>query len=123
MRGIIGVLQELRYSGEESSGGGMAVYLSASEETGAVTITVTGRFQSIDHMDFLSAYESIAQLDTPLTLDLSSTVYLDSAALGMLLAMREHFGGDKAKISIVGCNDQIKRILNIAHFSRLFDIP
>ena len=100
----------------------MSVYLSTSDDEKTVTIKVTGRFQSVDHIDFSTAYESITRMDTSFVLDFSSTVYLDSAALGMLLAMREHFGGDKAVIRIIGCNEQIKRILNIAHFSRLFDI-
>ena len=48
--------------------------------------------------------------------------YLDSSALGMLLLMREHAGGDHAKIRIVNCRPQIKNILKVANFAKLFTV-
>ena len=48
--------------------------------------------------------------------------YMDSSALGMLLLLREHAGGDNAKIEVVGCKPEIKKILAIANFQKLFDI-
>ena len=54
--------------------------------------------------------------------DMSFTTYLDSSALGMLLLLRDHAGGDHANIRIVHCNEDVKKILSISNFGQLFDI-
>ena len=48
--------------------------------------------------------------------------YLDSSALGMLLALRDYAGGDSASISIVNCNPDIKKILIITKLDELFSV-
>ena len=48
--------------------------------------------------------------------------YLDSSALGMLLLLRDHAGGESAQIRIVHCNADVRRILNISNFEQLFTI-
>jgi anti-anti-sigma factor len=53
---------------------------------------------------------------------MDGTDYIDSSALGMLLLLREHAGNDKADITISGCKDEIRKILSIANFERLFNI-
>ena len=45
---------------------------------------------------------------------------MDSSALGMLLLLREHAGGDRASIKIVHCQPEVKKILTIANFHPLF---
>ncbi len=53
---------------------------------------------------------------------MSETTYLDSSALGMLLLLRDHAGGDDSAIEIVNCSADVKKILTISNFEQLFDI-
>ena len=52
--------------------------------------------------------------------DLSNTEYLDSSALGMLLLLREHAGGENANIEITQASADVRKILDVANFSKLF---
>ena len=52
--------------------------------------------------------------------DLSDTEYLDSSALGMLLLLREHAGGESSKIEISQASDEVRKILDVANFGKLF---
>ena len=53
---------------------------------------------------------------------MSDTTYLDSSALGMLLLLRDHAGGDLSSIKIINCNEDVRKILVISNFGRLFTI-
>ena len=54
--------------------------------------------------------------------DLTEFDYIDSSALGMLLVLREHSGGEMARIEITHCRPEVHKILLSAHFDRLFSI-
>lgn len=56
------------------------------------------------------------------TVDLKDTTYLDSSALGMLLLLRDHAGGDNSLIRLVNCNPDVRKILAISNFEQLFNI-
>ncbi|NOY62525.1 MAG: STAS domain-containing protein [Gammaproteobacteria bacterium] len=89
-----------------------------------VEIAISGRFDFSVHREFREAYEN-AVIDTPnpkYVLNLGSTEYMDSSALGMLLLLREYAGGDKCDIKITRCGPEIKEILDISNFNKLFDI-
>ncbi len=86
-----------------------------------VTIKISGRFDFNDHAAFRDAYRECPP-SANYVLDMSATDYMDSSALGMLLLLREHAGGDKANIKVLGCKPEIKKILTIANFQKLFDI-
>ena len=100
----------------------MAIFIHKSEDLQAITIQITESFRVGDHSDFSRAYESETGENLSVTIDLTSAQYMDSAALGMMLAMREHFGGEKASIRIVGCSDSLRGILRIARFDQLFSV-
>jgi anti-anti-sigma factor len=55
-------------------------------------------------------------------IDLQHTDYMDSSALGMLLVLREHAGSGSASVAITRCKPEVRKILQIANFERLFDI-
>lgn len=100
----------------------MTISRQISEDNNELIINVEGRFDFSAHQDFRSAYED---LDTPperYAVDMSNTTYLDSSALGMLLLLRDHAGGDSASIRITNCNDDVRKILVISNFGRLFSI-
>ncbi|MCY1445193.1 STAS-domain containing protein [compost metagenome] len=54
--------------------------------------------------------------------DLKGATYLDSSALGMLLLLRDHAGGEQAQISLIHCNPDVRKILSISNFEQLFSI-
>lgn len=53
------------------------------------------------------------------TIDFKATDYIDSSGLGMILVLRDMIGKN---IKFINCNRQVKNILKIANFHKLFDI-
>jgi anti-anti-sigma factor len=96
-----------------------ADYSSASHE---LKINIEGRFDFSGHQDFRGCYESREESPSSYCLDMADATYLDSSALGMLLLLRDHAGGEKAHIRIVNCNPDVKKILTISNFQQLFTI-
>lgn len=100
----------------------MSIYASASDNGRALTINIEGRFDFSAHQDFRESYEGVADSPDEYCVDMKETTYLDSSALGMLLLLRDHAGGDSANIKIVNCNPEVKKILTISNFEQLFAI-
>lgn len=92
------------------------------EAEGRLTIEPQGRFDFNVYRDFREAYEGHLRHNLDIIIDFAKTDYIDSSALGMLLVLREQAGGDHARINIVGCNREIRKILAIANFEALFEI-
>ncbi len=100
----------------------MDITTTRSDSEDALTIKVCGRFDFNAHSSFREAYESASPTPARFVIDLSEAEYLDSSALGMLLLLRDHAGSDAANISLVNCNQNVRKILSIASFEQLFDI-
>jgi anti-anti-sigma factor len=98
----------------------MAVRAAKSPDGKQVTIAVNGRFDFTVHEQFRIAYESSPTVAARYVVDLSATDYVDSSALGMLLLLREHAGGAADRVSIQGAKPEVKRVLTIANFHKLF---
>ena len=96
--------------------------VTATTTGNSITIKVSGRFDFSSHQEFRQIYESVPTEVTKYSVDMSEATYLDSSALGMLLLMRDHAGGDNAQIEIVNCNEDVKKILTISNFGQLFTI-
>jgi len=100
----------------------MTVRSQVSSDGRGLTISVQGRFDFSAHRDFRASYARESIDPAHYVVDLRETTYLDSAALGMLLLLRDHAGGDSAEVKIVNCNPDVRRILTISNFEQLFDI-
>jgi anti-anti-sigma factor len=100
----------------------MAVTSVTSSDGKSLTITIEGRFDFSAHQAFRGAYEKVSPVPSEISVDMKGTTYLDSSALGMLLLLRDHSGGDSSNINLVGCNEDIRKILNISNFEQLFKI-
>ncbi len=100
----------------------MAITSKVSQDGNEVTIYIQGRFDFSSHQEFRAAYEKLPKAPAHFRVDLQETSYLDSSALGMLLLLRDHAGGDKADIEIVNCSSDVKKILTISNFEQLFTI-
>ncbi|MDI1301101.1 MAG: STAS domain-containing protein [bacterium] len=100
----------------------MSILSSGSPDGKELTIRIKGRFDFSTHQDFRSAYESAPATLDSFVVDLREATYLDSSALGMLLLLRDHAGGDSGRVRIVNCNSDVKKILAISNFEQLFTI-
>ncbi len=93
-----------------------------AKDRGEMTIAIQGRFTYDVHKEFRDAYERVDAQATSFIIDLAGTEYMDSAALGMLLLLRERAGGDRAKISIINCSKDLLQLIRLTNFQSLFDI-
>ncbi len=111
----------------------MSLTTQYSEQDKVVTIHITGRFDFSVHREFREAYKDRGVGSIRYVVDLKGTEYMDSSALGMLLLLREHAvggqqsPGDKRDVGdcgvrIVNCSQEIRQILTISNFSKLFEI-
>lgn len=100
----------------------MAITALASDDGLELTIAVEGRFDFSAHQEFRRSYEDVENPPQNYKVDMQDASYLDSSALGMLLLLRDYAGGDSANITILNCNDDVKKILSISNFEQLFNI-
>ena len=54
--------------------------------------------------------------------DLASVDFIESSALGMLLLLREHAGGDNARVRLINCSPGLRQLFNTVSFNTLFEI-
>jgi len=95
--------------------------VNTNESGNIVTIKVEGRFDFATHQDFQKAYKAFPKGEKNFVVDLSSTEYMDSSAMGMLLQLREHADNSK-RIELNNGSEGIKEILRIANFDKLFAV-
>lgn len=100
----------------------MTIVSSGSHGGKELTISVKGRFDFTVQQDFRKAYEDVDEDMNDYVVDLREATYLDSSALGMLLLLREHAGGETGHVRLVNCNPDVKKILEISNFGQLFPI-
>lgn len=101
----------------------MSIHSNVSADGRTLTIAINGRFDASSLDEFRQSYEDVdPEQVEKFNVDLKDTVHLDSSALGMLLVLRDHAGGDQASISITNCSPEVKKIFAISSFTQLFDI-
>ncbi len=98
--------------------------VTVSNDGGKATLKLNGRFDFNTHRDFRSAYDSlIADASVrSVVVDFSGVDYLDSSALGMLLMLRDKMGGANKDVALTGVRGNVKQVLDIANFGKLFQI-
>lgn len=100
----------------------MAITSNLTNDGDALTISVQGRFDFSSLQNFRNSYEIVMPKPNKYVIDLKESEYLDSSALGMLLALRDYAGGDNASISVINCNQDVKKILVITKLDELFSV-
>ncbi|MBD1553952.1 STAS domain-containing protein [Pseudomonas typographi] len=100
----------------------MAVTSEVSQDGTVLVITITGRFDFGAHQDFRNAYERVNAKPERYEVNLGEATYLDSSALGMLLLLRDHAGGESAKVKLTNSSADVGKILAISNFDKLFEI-
>jgi anti-anti-sigma factor len=81
-------------------------------------VRMTGRFDFSCRDDFRAAYAT-SPAGSTFVIDMSGVEYVDSAALGMLLLLRDH-AGEASRVTIHGSRGQPEQVLRIANFHKLF---
>lgn len=99
----------------------MAAHHQATTQGDTRTLRIDGKFDFSMHRTFRELYEDAPSGIAHYVIDLARTDYMDSSALGMLL-LREHVQGERSRVRIVNCNPEIRKILEIANFDKLFEI-
>lgn len=95
--------------------------ISVSGDGHTQKIKISGRFDFSVQADFRQAYEA-APASNLFVLDFSGAEYMDSSALGMLLLLRDYAGGENARIEIKNPGPEIRNVLEISNFQKLFKI-
>ena len=98
----------------------MTVTATQSDDN-QVVIQVSGRFDFTCHQAFLEAYSEYPKGEKRFVVDLSAADYMDSSAMGMLLQLREHSDRESG-VELINGNREVREILHIANFDRLFAI-
>lgn len=97
---------------------------SVQKDAGKATIKLAGRFDFNTHREFRAAYEPLIADSTlrSVVVDFAGVDYLDSSALGMLLMLRDKMGGASKEVALSGVRGNVKQVLDIANFGKLFQI-
>ncbi|MGB9495440.1 MAG: STAS domain-containing protein [Azonexus sp.] len=87
-------------------------------------LKLAGRFDFNSHREFRAAIESLEGDGNlrAVTIDFSGVEYLDSSALGMLLMLRDNMIAAKKEVTFSGVHGNVKQVLDIANFGKLFHI-
>lgn len=87
-------------------------------------VKLAGRFDFNTHREFRAAIDPlVADVGVAsVAIDFSGVEYLDSSALGMLLMLRDKMGGAKKDVTLAGVHGNVKQVLDIANFGKLFTI-
>jgi len=100
----------------------MSITINVSDDNKTATMKINGRFDFSLHNEFRKAYKDVSLSSGQYVVDLSSTEYLDSSALGMLLLLKEHAESQGCIVKLTGFGDEIKEILTIASFDKIFTL-
>lgn len=100
----------------------MAIKVNLSKDNNQLIIRIEERFDFSLHQAFRDAYINVKTNNTEFVLDLSSTSYMDSSALGMILLLKDHAEVLSGSVTIRKPSDTVNKILEIAQFHRLLKI-
>ncbi|HEB67791.1 MAG TPA: anti-sigma factor antagonist [Gammaproteobacteria bacterium] len=92
------------------------------DESGEVpVIRIRGQFDFLLNSAFREAYRKFPS-DSRFVLDMADVEAIDSSALGMLLMLREYAGNDPARVILRHLNEDVRRVLELSNFDRLFTL-
>lgn len=92
--------------------------IGAGNDLARLVITVELRF------DFKRCYEGALSYSgvRSITVDLKNVEYVDSAALGMLLLLKQHAEARALPVTLLDCGLLVKEIFDVANFGQIFEI-
>ncbi len=97
----------------------MTVETKLDLESKTLEISIFGRFDFGVHQDFRKATEQASSGVNAIIVNMENVNYVDSSALGMLLVLRDKAGENNA-VRIKNASLEVRKILEIANFDKLF---
>lgn len=91
----------------------------ANENNGAITLKLPKRFVFDCQSQFRDAYQTGSPSHRYIV-DMTATEYIDSAGLGMLTLLRKYC--DEKEITLRVRSDEVKNLLKVVNFQKLFKI-
>ena len=98
----------------------MSITSKSGSSNTEVVISVSGNFDHSTRNKFTLVYKKYPRGSKRFVVDFKETTYLDSAALGLLLELREY--SCKNAVELVNGSESIREIFQIAYFYQLFTI-
>lgn len=91
---------------------------------GKAIISLNGRFDFHAHREFKDACEAPLKLPEvkALEIDFGDVAYLDSSALGMLLMLKDKTQAANKALYLVNCHGTVRQVLEIANFTKIFNV-
>jgi anti-anti-sigma factor len=98
--------------------------ITTQKQSDCVRLVLAGRFDHTTHKLFRDSYDPHLHDNavTTLEIDLHDVDYVDSAALGMLLLMKERASVQRKSVVLTNCSGVVNRVFKIANFDKLFTI-
>ncbi|MBB72197.1 MAG: anti-anti-sigma factor [Legionellales bacterium] len=98
----------------------MSIMTDYDKENKALTLTISGDFDASKASTFRENYEGFPEQITQYIINMEQVRYMDSTALGMLLALRECAAKRGADVHIINMNDVVLEIFRVLNFHKLF---
>lgn len=84
-------------------------------------VTLSGKFTFTDHLEFRRVLETLESGEAKRVLiDMASVDFVDSAALGMLLLLRDIAQRKQQEVLIRGATGHVQKIFEMAKFETMF---
>lgn len=96
----------------------MPLICDSDAEADCVTLRIRERFDFSVHRGFHEACLARPRARSYL-IDLEGVTSMDSSALGMLLLLREHAGGDEADIRVLNASSELCNTFRVSGLDRL----
>jgi anti-anti-sigma factor len=96
--------------------------VSTRHQGNCLEILIDGVFDMEIYHDFNNAYKNHLDTTECFIVNLSQTDRIDSAALGLMLLLRQNAGADKSQITLLNPNERVMKSLKTAQFAKLFNI-
>lgn len=103
----------------------MTIKWSAPGESTPI-LTLSGALNFARRNEFLSAMHALSAHEHSgsehIHIDLAGLEAIDSAGLGLLLTMRDHYGRQGRAITLIKCSQPAREAFRLAGFNKLFAI-
>lgn len=93
--------------------------VSVTRNANEVRIRIHGDFTFKIRKEFREAYYSYPA-NTRYVVDMTEVSVMDSSAMGMLMTLRDHAGGDKSDVSLVNLSPRVSSLLKISGLQDMF---
>ena len=96
---------------------------SVTRDDHHISVALKGRFTFEDHRKFKTIMDMVEESGTQaISFDLQELAYVDSAAIGMLLLLKDMTDSRSIGVTLANANNQVKTILEISSLDQVFTI-